>query len=91
MMVAMMERRTYYVTGPAIHALTWIISFTPLHTPGREVLLVITPILQMRKRRLKEVWSLAQSNTTSGWWGWDENIICKALGKTVSPIPSTYR
>lgn len=45
---------------------------------------IITSIFQMRKLRPKEVRSLAHSNTTSRWRGWDLNITCKALGGMVS-------
>lgn len=68
----------YYLPGPVVHAFTWIISFALLNTPGGQVILP-----SMRKLRLKEVWSFAQSDTTSSWWGWDLNIICEALSRLV--------
>lgn len=83
-----MVASAYNMPGPIVRAFTWIISFILLNTPRRQVILFITPILQMMKLRLKEVWSLVQSNTTNSWWGWDLNIICKTLDRMVSHISS---
>lgn len=80
-----MGASAYNIPGPIVHAFKWIIiSFLLLNIPGRQVILFITPLLQMMKLRLKEVWSLAQSNITNSWWGWDLNTICKTLGEMVS-------